>query len=597
MPVPDQAAQAKALALVLDIFKGDIAAAKEPEQKTKVAAELLQQGKECKGKEETAARYVLFGQARDLAAKAGDATLALTAVEEMARDFDVDALGLKAAALAQVVEATTTKEAGKNLVDLTLPLIAEALDADNYEVALALGKVAVEAAKKSKMLSLVTSVQKRNEEIVAVQKSFSRLQGFVDRLKKDPTDPEANLELGKYYGLLKGRWDRALPLLAKGNDPALRKLAGRDLEKPKDGPEQLALGDGWWEAASKEKDPAQLNLQRRAMFWYEQAVLNLTGLHRTKAQRRIDQVAARLTGSPVDFPPGPVGEIKKFEGHTEEVKSVSMSYDGRYAVSGSIDQTVRVWDLISGKEEKTLRGHTKQIWGVAFHPNSRQVFSASWDATARLWDFKTGQELKRFTHRLDLNGLNVSRDGLYLITGCDDHNLYLWNVSSGDEIRKFGGHTGFVYCGAFSQDGRLVVSGSVDKTVRVFEIGGKHVRTFEGHTNPVTAVALSPDSRYVFSAGDSVIHQWDIAGGKEVRKFEGHSGPVQGMALSQDGRRLVTGGDDKTIRLWDVATGKELHKYQGHTDSVLCVSVSHDGRRAVSGSLDRTVRLWGLPAR
>src|SRR4029077_14885969 len=121
-------------------------------------------------------------------------------------------------------------------------------------------------------------------------------------------------------------------------------------------------------------DPAQLQLQRRATHWYEQALTGIAGLSRTKALRRIDTVSARLAGSTVsEGPAGPVGELKKFEGHTDEVKSVALSHDGRYAVSGSHDQTVRIWDLASGKEERVLRGHTKQVWGVAFLPNNRQV--------------------------------------------------------------------------------------------------------------------------------------------------------------------------------------------------------------------------------
>jgi hypothetical protein len=595
LPVPDQQAQARALNLINDIFKEDIALAKEPEAKSKLAAYLLQQGRE--SKEFPANRYILFREARDLAARAGDAGLALQAVDELAREFDVNPLEMKAKTLTAVAESNLTKEAGKTLVDITLPLIHEALEADNYETALALGQVAETAARKSKILALVTDVQKRINEVQTIQKGFARLQVYVDRLKKNPKDPEANLELGRYYALLKGRWEKALPLLAMGSEEPLKALAILDLGLPKDPHKQLALADGWWELAGKEKDPVQLSLQRRAMHWYEQAVGQLSGLNRTKALKRIDLVVARSTGSTTEGPSGPVGELKKFEGHSDEVKSVAFSHDARYAVSGGVDQTVRIWDLATGKEDKVLRGHTKQVWSVAFHPNNRQVFSASWDAMVRLWDIKGGSEVRRFTHRLDVNGLAVSRDGNFLLTGSDDHNVYLWNTSTGEEIRRFSGHTGFVYCVALSPDGRLVASGSVDKTVRVFDLAtGSVVRVFEGHNTAVANVVFSSDNRTVFASGDGAVHQWDIASGKE-RRFEGHKGNIIGLALSQDGRRLLTGGEDKTIRYWDLSSGKELHKFEGHGDTVNALAFSSDGRRALSGSLDRTVRLWGLPAR
>jgi len=596
-PIPDQAAQAKALALVLDIFKDDLQAAQEPEAKVKLAVNLLQQGKE--SRDDAANRFVLYREACKLASLAGDANLTLLAIDETARDFDVNPLELKAAGLTVVAENVTTKEGGKALVDLVLPLISEALDADNYQAAFSLGKVAEMAARKSKSLTLVSAIKKRNEEVEAVHKGFARLEGFLDRLKKDPKDAEANLELGKYYAFLKGRWEKALPLLAMGNDEPLKSISSRDLSRPKEGKDQLALADGWWELAADEKDPIQLQLKRRAMYWYEQALTNLSGLNRTKALKRIDWVSSKLSGSNTpDGPSGPVGELKKFEGHTDEVKGVALSADGRYAVSGGVDMTVRVWDLAGGKEEKLLRGHTKQIWAVAFHPNNRQVFSVSWDATARMWDIKSGNEAHRYNHRLDVNGLAVQRDGNTFLTGSDDHNVYLWSTSASEELRKFIGHTGFVYCVAFAPDGRHIASGSVDKTVRVFDIStGNQVKLFEGSQNAVTNVAFTPDGRHVLSSGDSAIHMWELASGKETRKFEGHAGVVGAMALSPDGRRMLTGGDDKTIRLWDVASGKELHKFTGHTDTVTCVGFSSDGRRGISGSLDRTVRLWGLPSR
>lgn len=594
LPVPDRPLLQKAEALVNDIFKDDFASAKDPESLSKLAALLLEQARD--PKDEPANRYVLFHKGLSLAAGAGDATLALSAIDDLARDFQVAALNLKAESLAQALAATKAPEAAKNLVAITLPLIGEAIEADNYAAAKALGKVAEEAARRSRTVSLVLAMQKKNEEILAVEKGYARFQAYVDRLKKDAMDAEANLELGKYYAFLKGRWEKALPLLAMGGDKALKAQARRDLSQPKDARDRLGVADGWWDLAEKTNEPMKAHLERRALHWYEQAVGELTGLSRTKAAKRIEKIAARLAGSPTDGPAGPVGELRKLDGHGEEVKAVAFSLDGRFAVSGSIDNTVRVWDLVSGKELKRLTGHTKQVWAVAFLPTGRQVLSASWDATVRLWDIQSGAEVKRFTHRLDVNGLALNRSGTSMLTGSDDHNVYLWDVSTGEEIKRFPGHNNFVYGVAFAPDGRHIASGSVDKTARVYDLTtGTTVKVIQGHTNAVSNVVFSLDSRRLFTCGDNAAHMWEIATGRQTKRFEGHAGLVHALALSPDGRRLITAGDDKTIRVWDIGTAKELHKLQGHTESISCLAISSDGRRLLSGGMDRTVRLWGLP--
>lgn len=597
LPVPAKDAVAKSKSLIEEIFAKDIADANTSEAKVKLANYLLQQARE--SKDDNANRYTLYIKANQLACEAGDAALALLTAEEMGRTFEVQLLDLKVQTLTSCERGTSSQEAARALVDQIMPLIGDAVDADEYNVALELSKVALSAAKKAKSLPLVSAVERRGLEVVAVRKGFLRLEPYIERLKKNPKDAEASLELGNYYGLLKGKWEKALPMFAVGSDAALRKLAQHDLSDPQEAAQQLALADGWWDLAEKAEDPSRVNLERRARHWYEKAIIGLRGLNRTKAARRIDLVSARLVDTPsAEGPSGPVGLIHAMEGHTDEIKNVAISSSGRYAVSGGLDNTARVWDLTTGKVMATMRGHTKQIWGVDFHPDNRHVITASWDTTARLWDIKTGAEEKRFTQPVDVNGVAISRDGKRILVGCDNRTLYIWDALTGAELNRLTGPTGYVYAVAFAPDGRLVACGSVDKSVHIFDmITGQTVRVLQGHNNGITALAFSPDSKYIFSCGDRAAHQWEIATGKEVRQFEGHTGMVYGLSLSRDGRRLLTGGDDKTVRLWDVATGKQLHAFEGHTDTVNSVAISPDGRHAVSGGYDRTVRLWGLPLR
>ena len=295
LPVPDKAAMEKSMKLIMDIFGEDFKTARDAVAMNKLADELLSQARD--SKDDPANRYVLYKKARDLAAEAGNADLALLAIDEMARFFMVKALEMKAATLATVVEAKLGKDTAKAIVETVLPLIQEAVEADNYEVAIALGKVAKKAALESKIVTLVADVVKtQSRRSWPCRRGFARIQAYIDRVQKNPKDAEANLELGNYYRLLKGRWEKGLPYLARGGDKTLAKLAAEDLEQPKDAHQQLALADGWWNLADSEKDTIQMALKLRAKHWYEKSMGKLSGLNQTKARKRIDTVNSLLVG-------------------------------------------------------------------------------------------------------------------------------------------------------------------------------------------------------------------------------------------------------------------------------------------------------------
>ncbi|MEG4173138.1 WD40 domain-containing protein, partial [Microcoleus sp. S13_C3] len=292
-----------------------------------------------------------------------------------------------------------------------------------------------------------------------------------------------------------------------------------------------------------------------------------------------------------------VKERNHLEWHSNSVRSVAFSPDGKTLASASRDHTIKLWHLETQKPIATLRGHSNSVLSVAFSPDGLTLASASTDNTIQLWHLESQKPIATLRgHSNSVLSVAFSPDGLTLASASTDNTIQLWHLESQKPIATFSGHSSSVWSVAFSPDGLTLASASYDSTIKLWDLQSqKPIVTLTGHSSSVYSVAFSPDGKRLASASsDNTIKLWNLQSQKPIATLTGHSNLVWSVAFSPDGLTLASASSDNTIKLWHLQSQKPIATLTGHSNLVNSVAFSPDGLTLASASSDNTIKLWHL---
>lgn len=338
------------------------------------------------------------------------------------------------------------------------------------------------------------------------------------------------------------------------------------------------------------------------------------------------------------------GHATELRGHSDSITNLAVSLDGRFLVSASSDDTVRVWDLLGKKETGTFVAHDDAVLCVAVSPDGELVASGGWGNTIWIWQLKTGTKLRALEgHTGSILNLGFSPDGKWLVSSSEDRTARVWEVERGvpvvvlpghrsdlttvafvgsrghgqlitgeadgivrlwdvdsigqrDELTTLRGHERPVTMIGFSPGRSMVISSSVDRTLRLWNLQTRRLAgVLLGHADNITALAVHPDGLHVASASrDATVRIWDIDQGEVVALWHAEKREklyIRTVTYSPDGLLLASGADDGRIRIWDARFGRLLHDFAAHDDKLLEIAFTPDGKLLASAA-GQLIKLW-----
>jgi WD40 repeat protein/energy-coupling factor transporter ATP-binding protein EcfA2 len=283
--------------------------------------------------------------------------------------------------------------------------------------------------------------------------------------------------------------------------------------------------------------------------------------------------------------------------HEGAVKAVAFSPDGQVFITASNDQTAQLWDARTAGKRGAPLAHESEVWNAVFSDDNTTVITGSLDNTARLWDVRNGEPLgEPLHHERTVMAVAFIPGTTTPVTGDHAGNVRFWNRQSRLPRHKLK-HKKKVWDLTFSSDGKMLLTGSLDKTARLWDVQtGEPLGELLRHEKSVYAVALSADGKTALTGcGDQIARLWNAENGSIIHSLA-HERPVWAVAFSSDGDMALTGGKGGGVKLWNARTGEFQNELKGTFNNVFDLAFSPDGRKILTGDLN-DAKLWDTKSR
>jgi serine/threonine protein kinase/tetratricopeptide (TPR) repeat protein len=279
------------------------------------------------------------------------------------------------------------------------------------------------------------------------------------------------------------------------------------------------------------------------------------------------------------------------------VHAIAFDAEGRRVVGGSRDGSIKVWERDGAKVERSFTGHVGEVDSIALSDDN-SILVASTGAQVSVWDFGTGalrHTLNGHTGRAF--GVATTPDGRRIVSGGAEGTMRIWDGGDGKLLHTLRHEGGKVLSVAIGVDGRAAVSGSDNGTVRIWDTESGQLRTtIQAHTGPVDRLVISRDGQTLLTASDDrSAAAWLMTTGRNMRRFEGHYDEVWSVALSPDGSQVLTAGKDDIIRVWDKQRGAEIKRQPARLQGVTDLAFSSDGQWFAASGVDGSIKIWRVP--